>query len=238
MTATRTRLNSLVQHVLAWVASWFSKPSQYTEEVEMTAPVSNEPASVQLARDVLSHIQGHEARYMRGRYLLGDVPSTLIKGDLRDHLPVIEQKCTMCALGAMLVSKARLWDRTPMESLFTELDSDLHEEFEGLRMMSVGRRAIIVQLEEVFDSYQLNLIESAFEMKRCGTTPSPGDLGGIEAFHDYMDRVDDAINFGCQRNIGTPAERLGAIMNNIIENNGVFNPPDYSVTHRQQPSYV
>lgn len=202
----------------------------------MTVPVSNEPASVQLAKDVLSHIQGHEARYVLGRYLLGDVPGELTKGDLRDHLPVIEQKCTMCALGAMLVSKARLWDRTPMASLFTELDSDLHEEFEGLRMMNIGRRAIIVQLEEVFDSYQLNLIESAFEMKPCGICPSPGDLGGIEAFHNYMERVDDAINFGCQRSIGTPAERLSAIMNNIIENNGVFNPPHYTAAHRR-PSY-
>lgn len=106
------------------------------------------------------------------------------------------EECEACAVGALLLACA---PRLKISSSFltTATNTDW------------GRRIIHKTLEPYFSSSQLDEIEAAFEGK-----------SGYAV--NYTGRVYDAsMLFGSST---SPRERLVSIMNNIIANNGEFNP--------------
>ena len=77
-------------------------------------------------------------------------------GDLRDHIDKIKS-CKVCALGACVLSKARLFDKLPMaEVVFPGGDFGLWG--------NIAHR----EVDEVFGEEQRMLIESAFERGNMG----------------------------------------------------------------------
>src|SRR4051794_28070782 len=83
-----------------------------------TADTQETPKPVLVAQDVLRHV--NTLLLSRGTYISGYPTAASIKeGDLQDNVDVIEKDCTVCALGALLLSKARLFNDVPMTYLIS-----------------------------------------------------------------------------------------------------------------------
>lgn len=203
-----------------------SRPEYEMAEAVETVAAVEESKAVQVARDVLAHMSCYNVR--TGAYLTGIVPrQDVIKdGDLQDNLEQVATNCNVCALGAMLLSKARLYDDVPMRAV---LGQGVMSDYKGPYLsITMERRNVVGQLEDVFGWHQLAMIESAFEMKHMNTTPMTAE---------QADRLCDAVNFGISYAPYHSHTRLKAIMENVIENNGVFNPPNRrTVTQAKEKS--
>lgn len=116
---------------------------------------------------------------------------------IQQCIPAIKKNCTLCAKGAILISKIDKFNN--VTSLNT---SDISSEY------------IEDSLEGIFDSNDLDLIETAFE---CD-----------DYYSYYRDGLDDealsnkAIKFGKQ--FDDDSDRLMAIMQNVIDHDGKFTP--------------
>jgi hypothetical protein len=176
---------------------------------------------VAVAGDVIAQIDAKATRISKGNYIRSFAvdedgfrsaynPIPAIKeaqdqgGDLRDHLGVIQEHCEVCAIGAAVLSKARLYDGVP----FSEIDSG----YGGL--FNVSDRDCYAALADVFDPVTQDMIEAAFErsvgLARRTTKDSHFDgLCRADAFGSRYDELPD---------------RCRAIYANIIENDGEFLP--------------
>jgi len=154
---------------------------------------------IAIAKDVLKWVNTY--RLAHGSYLEGSVPAVIDNDvDLQSCADTVVKYCEMCALGALLLSKARLYDDVPVRDIkYTYSSDDLGTN------ISTGNSYIKERLAGIFTSQQLNLIETAFE---CWSATDPAEQR--------------AQRFGKQyRNL---TERVIAVMNNIIANNGEFKP--------------
>lgn len=112
------------------------------------------------------------------------------------NLPL--EKCQTCALGSMLISHVRVYNKLSLRDLgFCQSDE-----------CSLTRSDCTGVLSNYFDADQLTLIEFAFE--------------GYRVFDINVDGASEAIKFG--KKFKHPKTRLRAIMNNILENDGTFKP--------------
>lgn len=157
--------------------------------------------AVAVARDVIERLDSHESfTPLTGRYL--STPRVFmideLEGkDLQDFIPEIERSgCQVCALGGLLFCKAVLYDEVPA------------------LIVSMGhatRYSTVNALSDVFDTKTLDLVEAAFEQSR-------------RFAEDYQDEAVRAEVFGKQYE--GDRERMRAIMENIVANNGEFIPPE------------
>ena len=166
----------------------------------METELTKNNAVVAIAQDVLERLSLHELHvaenyYLRRIYdvLVGTNPSI----DARELLTRIEDKCTVCALGACLLSYIRLYDDVKVNDLRNGMDES----------------NIYRHLGKYFTPHQLKLIEVAFEL-----SDRAGPVSVILNNDDY----NAANTFG--RGYEGPVGRLRAIMENIIANDGVFKP--------------
>lgn len=154
--------------------------------------------AVAVAKDVLARLD--VLHLQTGWYMtIGSSSSISFLGDLREQVDLVQEECAVCQLGACLLSTARLFDQVPM-SCFNS-----------------GRRALLSEstihdlLVGVFDRDTLDLMEAAFECQ---------PLSWLEA-SPYS--ITHAIHFG--RRFVALEDRVRAIMENVIDNGGVFVPP-------------
>ena len=164
--------------------------------------------AVAIAKDVLEHVQTYH--WSRGTYLSGSwYGGTHLTGDLQDHVEEVEKSCTMCLLGACLVSKARLFDAVPLAKLYRSYYDGAYVDH---RSINPEREAIEPLLQDIFPSLELSKIESAFERRvmndGCDDTTANWDL------------LRGAALFG--RRLNDDADRVTAVMENIIANDGIF----------------
>lgn len=117
--------------------------------------------------------------------------------DLRDILPVVRKNCDVCAKAAMLLSKARVFDKVPISEVFSSWGSSIADDDEICSLLSGS-----------FSSKTLSLIEAAFERSRMFAGYTPESI----AAEEFGDRYPD------------PKKRLRAIMLNVVKNNGEFKP--------------
>lgn len=165
------------------------------------AQMSKREKVVAVAKDVLKHVQTYH--WCRGVYLSGSWRGVgPLTGDLQDNVSTVERLCSMCLLGACLVSKARLFNAVPMFNLCGGSSYSI----------SVNRDDIDPLLQDVFSPLELSTIESAFERHPMGMwraqTPSDRDLLRSAAIFGMRYVNDD--------------DRVVAVMENIIANDGVF----------------
>jgi hypothetical protein len=157
---------------------------------------------IAVAQDVLKHLdimKVSEGAYLKLELASGNESKLTDTGDLQDQIGVAVQECQVCALGACLLSKARLYDAVPSRVVFRffQISDD-----EGIRSL----------LRDVFDIDTINLIETAFErhiFSWCRHGSCENDLLHAERFGD---------RHKC------PYARMRAIMNNIVVNSGYFVP--------------
>lgn len=164
--------------------------------------------AVAIAKDVIEQLRGPLKAASHYCYLTTTYSPTNPDCDLRDILPeMLKEGCTVCALGAALISKAKLFDAVPLRSLILNHLQGAQCVYE----MHVTRILAIKMLESVFSDNTLNDIESAFEK-----------FPNVQGRNTY-----GAACFGCK--YADDTERLVAIMENVIANNGEFVVPEVSV---------
>lgn len=125
--------------------------------------------------------------------------------DLQSVVDVVSQKCGVCAKGALVLSMARLYNNIPLGPLVI-----VHT------VGKIGASNPGEILGDVFEWDVISLIEAAYEQSYY--------------FANWSDRATAmaATNFG--KKYTNPANRLRAIMLNVIKNKGRFVPPRKKVT--------
>ncbi len=151
---------------------------------------------VEIAKDVLKHI-GHFKVADKTGYVLGEY-------EAGDSVLECTKSCTVCALGAMFL---------------THLDNTDSLKVTPTGWFRIESFDVYEQLSEVFTEEQLGLIEAAFE---CDWGCYYDDTWDIENGFPEDHPCFKAEAFG--RSYTEPRERLVAIMENIIANEGTFKP--------------
>ncbi len=163
--------------------------------------------AVDIAKDVLKQLDARKLRIRRGTYCSGSIDSQkggeIKVGDqVQEHLPVVRKACDVCAKGALFLSYVELKNKVRFEHINVAMDLS---GYEGQTNLWFGHGYMCDLLGGAFDRENLNLIENAFEVDY-----SPQKL------------TSPALEFG--RKHKTPAARMRAICQNIIDNDGVFKP--------------
>jgi len=194
------------------------KPVAKKTPVKMTGPQKR----VAIAKDTIKWLGTKAIKMKPGTYF--QLPRKAIKNHnhkLDVALATVKTPCQVCALGGMFYSMVRRFDKVPVSICSTMWEKD--ETYAD----GVGHADIYIELSKYFPSHQLSLIESAFEKRDMVEL---GDYDGIEVGFDVdalalekwpCPTIDRAVNFARKKNA---TDRLRAIMNNIIENNGAFKP--------------
>ena len=166
--------------------------------------VKKKDLRVLVAKDVLKRL--HRLRLTMRSYIDGIDEKLLNKNkdkDLSDLIPKIQGNCEVCLLGACFLSTVRLIDNMPT-SKFIKFTDDPNEHF------------IEHYLEKVFSLEQQKLMEAAFELtSRLYYHSITVQVGPCH--------VNDAVTFGGNF-AGNKYDRVRAVMQNVISNNGEFNP--------------
>lgn len=160
-------------------------------------------ARVAVAKDVIGQIELGKLKARRGEgYLTSG--GGYIWSDVPCSLSGIQKICTMCARGALVLSAFNLYDGD-----FGAIVND----------RGITQEETRIQLEGIFSHRELSLIETAFEKIF---------MDGVDTFHSSR-RCLSAIKFG--NAIPDDADRLLAIMQNIVDNGGTFKPEiEYEIT--------
>jgi hypothetical protein len=171
------------------------------------------PKAVLVAKEVLEQLGTLDLRY--GVYLAGTVVKGRLTGDdLQNNIEYFKEECRMCALGACLLAKARLFDAVPLYAILT---GSTYGAAQDKQNVSPTRETTFSLLQDVFSEEQLDMIESTFEKRMMSTRVAR------TAPPEQIQQLWDAAQFGHQF-VGYH-ERVQAIMENIINNNGLFIPP-------------
>jgi hypothetical protein len=125
--------------------------------------------------------------------------------DAQGYLPQIEEGCRVCALGGLLLSHIRLYDKVKIHDLMS-----LH----GYADYFVDYETVKELLKDHFIPAQLDLIEAAFEIRVVRLPYSTSDNVLVQ----------EAIFFG--KRFRDLKDRFRAIMKNIVSNMGVFKPTE------------
>jgi len=167
-----------------------------------------------IAKDVLEHLDNLKA-IETGTY--GAVAKNAklpvhSKSDAQKHIDRIERNCTVCALGACLISYVRLYDQVKLNELLKPY-SRVDDWFDDKKRY-FDLQTMYDTLASAFSDTQLGLIEAAFEGAAIlGELPKAPTVVQAYTAHCFGVKYKD------------PRDRLIAIMNNIVENKGWFRPP-------------
>lgn len=156
----------------------------------------NTQGAVEIAKDVLKTVKARKYKtsycYLNGRT---NSPLCDIK-DLQECVEIVEANCHMCALGGLLLSKAKLYNDVPITS---------NDDY-----ISFDRSNIVYSLRQYFSDFELAKIESYFEGRVC-------------EFYSNLEL--DAMMRGAAVAGGSildVAKRVETAMENVIQNNGVL----------------
>jgi hypothetical protein len=158
---------------------------------------------VLLAKDVLARIKNKQIIPERTYFYASDLP--FINADLKDVYESHFEKnnaCNACALGALFIAEIIQKDNFPRK---------------GLNLTNFTKRIVDVIGEE-----QAILIETAFEVGGDEIWCNEERLQEKRNHLILNGKWDQAIKFG--RSYTYKRERMRAIMNNIIKNEGEFIP--------------
>jgi hypothetical protein len=171
---------------------------------------------VTLAKDVILQLElqrliAYSGDYICGLNLTFDENGKLIKNDVELQSILPTQTCRVCAKGAFFIADIMRRDKM-------KISEAKH---------GIGNEKIVRRLSDIFTRNQLDLIETAFEksviyeenetLMEEKVIKSTGDVDYI-----YTPLAKKAISFG--KKYKDTTNRMIAIMNNIIKNNGEFKP--------------
>ena len=166
---------------------------------------------VAIAEDTIKWLNSRAIKATPGTYFGAPAKGIKVKSH-DDKLDVALKKtkeaCKVCALGGLFYSMVRRFDKVTVG--VGNIDSRLNSDY----FLGVDGFGVFEELEKYFPHQQLAAIESAFEQR---------DMFEYED-HAKMSDAEMVWSQDFTRGAKTPADRLRAIMNNIIENKGKFRP--------------
>jgi len=170
---------------------------------------------VAVAKDVLSRLNRLNLQKNNG-YLVrnGSDWGLEVKGGLQKVVDEMEGHCEVCVLGACLLSAARLYEEVPILEIITA-----HKE------LYFTEDIVLKLLFKVFTEQQCLLMEAAFEKDATRAFAKPY-IGNTP----YL-----AEKFGEMASMKSPRLRVLAIMRNVIQNNGEFDPTQPPDTSKLRP---
>lgn len=167
---------------------------------------------VMIAKDVLRQLKSGKLVANTGSYVgishyrLEDAgiedPHT---ADIRSNYSKIDS-CTVCALGACLMSATKFGNILDFGDV-------------GGRLRSISNEKVKKLFSKIFTPKQLLLVEVAFEGNSWGADRYGRDVLGADLSYDEAEACD---NFYCRYK--KDGNRLRGIMKNIIKNKGEFIP--------------
>lgn len=170
--------------------------------------------AVAVAKDVLKHLD--TLRMTQGDYLSGTLklPAEQIgKIDAGTQMQtlcdVATERCRVCAIGACFLSHVRLFNEVSLGDVLGRQMFEYRKADAEYLPFSIVDTVMRRYLDDYFGRQNLQLIEAAFE--RC--------TGYAYGHHQAY----DAVEFGAKFALAT--NRMQAIMENVIANNGTFIPP-------------
>jgi hypothetical protein len=182
------------------------------EAVDVALTPAARARRVAIARDVLGRIEAGGLTLALGNYLidrgtrepiLQAVAGLPDAADLRPHVAAIEAECTVCAIGSLVLAKARLYDAVTVRDIAGATTNRY-------------RQSILYQaLADPFDARTLARIEAAFEATEYAAP--------IPIFEAHRDALAAAADFG--RRFPDPAGRCAAVMRSIVDHDGEFVVP-------------
>jgi len=152
---------------------------------------------VQIAKDALKTVQSNTYRGYNGGYLAGFAPNKIMDHSFvpsPEDCDLIAQECSVCARGALLLSRASRFNTLTMADLGLDAWS---------LTLSASSEATTEGLSGAFTEKQLEEIENAFESDWANSWEPAAEKFGAS----FPDRQD----------------RLIAILQNIIDH-GTFKP--------------
>jgi hypothetical protein len=178
--------------------------------------VTKDEMRVAVARDVVARLDAESLQVTKGYYARFTGSDKAAEAEIRGHAgggaaavaDAIERRCSVCALGACLLSKLRVLGDDPGDVVDALC--------EGSLSLSVEK-----ELAGVFTPAQQAMIECAFEVAEQPIVDAKGEDGD-----DLWDAGDckRACSFGERYAFSGERARLRAIMSNVIENGGTFKP--------------
>lgn len=168
---------------------------------------------VAIAQDIIARLDS--GQYIAGKDLY--VWSPVLDGfhhewddDLQNHMEEFdEEPCQVCAIGAALISRARLFDSVNVQKVFkTSLFF-----YNDNQVVDANVSELRSNLDEIFGREQVALLEAAYELRRW-----------YNDFDIDEQLVQDAISFGMRYD--DRRERLRAVWQNVIDNDGIFTPSE------------
>lgn len=166
--------------------------------------LSLEKQRVKIAQDVIEQLQ--IKRFIARTGIYASVPVIPVRVDPEEQFNLALESargCHVCGIGGVFLSAVRINDdMTYSEAMHGSMDSSLGG-------VSLDDGMMRKYLRKWFSDHQLSLIESAFETKFMGTSNDHRKLTTAVAWGDRFDKSKD---------------RLKAICQNIIDNNGKFVP--------------
>jgi len=162
--------------------------------------------AARVAHDVLQQIRINKLRALRGAYIIATLSRTIEVGTPVCSLLDTSNSysCEVCALGGLFMGLA-------MNDKSIKVKYRLYS-YESFAEPTDFKH----RLTGIFAPNQLNMIESAFEVQNMiqGRAVDLLDAGSPD--------IVAAIKFG--KRYRSDSNRLRAIMNNIVENRGIFRP--------------
>lgn len=159
---------------------------------------------IALAEDVIKQIKVKKYYASRGTYFQQNAIQKMalynglkLKDELNKILPELECEC--CAKGSLFLSHITKTNNCSVRNIISNVDFNLR---------------ISKRLNNLFTQLQLDLIETAFEMKVIK------DYSG--KLYQNEGLIEKAINFG--EKYANSNNRLIGIMKNVIKNKGIFKP--------------
>lgn len=178
-------------------------------EICVQETMTQQQRAVAVAKDVIKRLK--YIKLAEGVYVKGTLPlSVNFSGDLKSHVSIIQKNCRVCLKGALLLSKARLFDAVPMsllnEGLYTNIICVFGDK------INVDSNNTTRSLLDTFDRKTIDMAECAFER----TYMNYGTLTQNEMRNSIM----FSFKFKTKKQV------VEGVMKNIVKNKGKFIPPN------------
>ena len=163
---------------------------------------------VEIAKDVIAQIKAEKFKPKNGVYYKGENFKKFKKIDSVQKILLLPEapKCSVCGIGAVMLSTVKKCNDLSTTKLLGYWDN-----FQADALSKTVA-------SKFFSEKQLDLIEACFE--RTTEYGKEGNL--LDWFGNRTPATVNAIDFGNKYRY--PTQRLLAIMENIIANNGTFKP--------------
>lgn len=165
---------------------------------------------VEIAKDVIAQIKAEKYAATFGEYIstydLSDIMDNSVnKRSLQPLLLTKNYSCSVCQKGALFLSTVRKRNKFLVRTSYDIPSSS---------------DSIETEISDIFTKNQLDLMEVAFELEICGgATDNPYLDNG---FRNPTKIAQKAIDFGEKYDYSK--DRMIAICQNLINNNGTFKP--------------